>query len=219
MTSEFDVSHLPAEEAAAHLLVTPSALADLSLADAARVVAYMKPKRFKAGTIVIATEGQFAPFNFFQGKKVTGFEVYMLLLLSGDIAVENELPGAGDSMVVTIIGPGSLLGEMGVIDGSPRSATCTANTDITVGILTRTALMRLLRDEPGVGARLLLAITIWLFGSIASAQAQTQALAQQAMPALFLEDTGPKPLLPTTETFREAAKAAGIAMPEAMAIL
>ncbi|MDZ4103883.1 MAG: hypothetical protein U1E12_19620 [Hydrogenophaga sp.] len=57
---------------------------------------------------------------------------------------------------------------------------------------------------------LLLAITIWLFGSIASAQAQTQALAQQAMPALFLEDTGPKPLLPTTETFREAAKAAGI---------
>ena len=146
MTSEFDVSHLPAEEAAAHLLVTPSALADLSLTDAARVVAYMKPKRFKAGTIVIQ-EGE-ARYND-----------YMLLLLSGDIAVENELPGAGDSMVVTIIGPGSLLGEMGVIDGSPRSATCTANTDITVGILTRTALMRLLRDEPGVGARLLLAIT------------------------------------------------------------
>jgi len=110
------------------------------------VVAYMKPKRFKAGTIVIQ-EGE-ARYND-----------YMLLLLSGDIAVENELPGAGDSMVVTIIGPGSLLGEMGVIDGSPRSATCTANTDITVGILTRTALMRLLRDEPGVGARLLLAIT------------------------------------------------------------
>lgn len=146
MTSEFDVSHLPAEEAAAHLLVTPSALADLGLPDAIRVVSYMKPKRFKAGTIVIQ-EGE-ARHND-----------YMLLLLSGDIAVENELPGAGDSMVVTIIGPGSLLGEMGVIDGSPRSATCTANTDITVGILTRTALMRLLKDEPGVGARLLLAIT------------------------------------------------------------
>lgn len=146
MTSEFDVHHLPAEEAAAHLLVTPSALADLNLQDAARVVSYMKPKRFKAGTIVIQ-EGE-ARHND-----------YMLLLLSGDIAVENELPGANDSVVVTIIGPGSLLGEMGVIDGSPRSATCTANTDITVGILTRTALMRLLRDDPGVGARLLLAIT------------------------------------------------------------
>jgi CRP/FNR family transcriptional regulator, cyclic AMP receptor protein len=146
MNPDFDVSHLPAEEAAAHLLVTPSALADLNLQDAARVVTYMKPKRFKAGTIVIQ-EGE-ARHND-----------YMLLLLSGDIAVENELPGANDSVVVSIIGPGSLLGEMGVIDGSPRSATCTANTDITVGILTRTALMRLLRDDPGVGARLLLAIT------------------------------------------------------------
>lgn len=29
----------------------------------------------KSGTIVIATEGQFAPFNFFQGSKLTGFEV------------------------------------------------------------------------------------------------------------------------------------------------
>ena len=146
MTSEFDVSHLPAEEAAAHLLVTPSALADLSLADAARVVAYMKPKRFQAGTIVIQ-EGE-ARYND-----------YMLLLLSGDIAVENELPGATDSMVVSIIGPGSLLGEMGVIDGSPRSATCTANTDIAAAVLSRTALMRLLKDDPRLGARLLLAIS------------------------------------------------------------
>ena len=56
---------------------------------------------------------------------------------------------------------------------------------------------------------LLLAITIWLFGSMASAQAQTQAPAKPAMPALFLEDTSPKALVPTTEAFREAVKAAG----------
>ena len=29
----------------------------------------------KAGTLIAATEGQFAPFNFFEGKKLTGFEV------------------------------------------------------------------------------------------------------------------------------------------------
>lgn len=29
----------------------------------------------KSGKIVIATEGQFSPFNFFQGSKLTGFEV------------------------------------------------------------------------------------------------------------------------------------------------
>lgn len=58
-------------------------------------------------------------------------------------------------------------------------------------------------------AWLLLAITLWLFAAVASAQAQTQAPAKQAMPALFLEDTSPKALVPTTEAFREAVKAAG----------
>mgnify|MGYP006206434129 FL=1 len=146
MSSIFESPELAPEEVAARLLVTPSALADLTLGDALKVVGYMRPKLIKAGTIIIQ-EGEVRQND------------YMLLVLEGDIAVENELPGATDSMVVSIIGPGSLLGEMGVIDGSPRSATCTANTDITVGILTRTALMRLLRDEPAVGARLLLAIT------------------------------------------------------------
>lgn len=56
---------------------------------------------------------------------------------------------------------------------------------------------------------LLLAITLWLFSSMASAQAKTQAPAKQPMPALFLEDNSPKPLVPTTEAFREAVNAAG----------
>ena len=58
-------------------------------------------------------------------------------------------------------------------------------------------------------AWLLLAVTLWLFAAMASAQAQTQAPAKPAMPALFLEDTSPKALVPTTEAFREAVKAAG----------
>ena len=62
-------------------------------------------------------------------------------------------------MVVNVIGPGHLIGEMGLLDGSPRSATCIANTDVAVAVLSRTALMRLLKDEPRVGARLLLAIS------------------------------------------------------------
>ena len=146
MSSIFESPELAPEEVAARLLVTPSALADLTLGDALKVVGYMRPKLIKAGTVIIQ-EGEVRQND------------YMLLVLEGDIAVENELPGLNDSMVVNIMGPGHLIGEMGVIDGSPRSATCTANTDITVGILTRTALMRLLRDEPAVGARLLLAIT------------------------------------------------------------
>lgn len=146
MSSIFESPDLAPEEVAARLLVTPSALDDLTLADAFKVVAYMRPKRIAAGTVFIQ-EGEIKHND------------YMLLVLEGDIAVENELHGYQESMVVNIIGPGHLIGEMGVLDGSPRSATCTATTQIYAAVLSRTALMRLLKDEPRVGARLLLAIS------------------------------------------------------------
>lgn len=53
---------------------------------------------------------------------------------------------------------------------------------------------------------LLLAATAWLFAAQSPAHAQT---APPAAPKLFLEDQSPKPLVPTTEAFREAVKAAG----------
>lgn len=146
MSSIFESPDLAPEEVAARLLVTASALDDLTLADAMKVVAYMRPKRIKSGTVFIQ-EGEVRQND------------YMLLVLEGDIAVENALPGLNESMVVNIMGPGHLIGEMGVLDGAPRSATCTATTDIYAAVLSRTALMRLLKDEPRVGARLLLAIS------------------------------------------------------------
>ena len=146
MSSIFESPDLAPEEVAARLLVTSSALDDLTLADAIKVVSYMRPKRIAAGTVFIQ-EGEVRQND------------YMLLVLEGDIAVENELHGYQESMVVNIIGPGHLIGEMGVLDGSPRSATCTATTEIYAAVLSRTALMRLLKDEPRVGSRLLLAIS------------------------------------------------------------
>lgn len=52
-------------------LATAVALALLGLAAQARSIDDIR----KDGRIVIATEGQFSPFNFFQGAKLTGFEV------------------------------------------------------------------------------------------------------------------------------------------------
>ncbi len=146
MSSIYESPDMAPEEVAARLLVTPSALADLNLSDAMKIVGYMRPKLIKAGTVIIQ-EGEVKQTD------------YMLLVLEGDIAVENELPGLHENMVVNIMGPGHLLGEMGVIDGAPRSATCTASTDIAAAVLSRTALMRLLKEDPRLGARLLLAIS------------------------------------------------------------
>lgn len=146
ISSMFENPDMAPEELAARMLVTATALDDLTVADALKVVAYMRPQRIPAGTVFIE-EGEVRKTD------------YMMLVLEGDIAVENELPGLHESMVVNVIGPGHLIGEMGLLDGSPRSATCTATTDIVVAVLTRTALMRLLKAEPRVAARLLLAIS------------------------------------------------------------
>ncbi len=71
---------------------------------------------------------------------------------------------------------------------------------------TQTSVRSLRKPVLHTAGWLLLAITIWLFSSMASAQAQTQAPAQPAMPALFVEDTSPKALVPTTEAFREGSR-------------
>jgi CRP/FNR family cyclic AMP-dependent transcriptional regulator len=145
-SSMFENPDMAPEEVAARMLVTASALDDLTMADAIKVVGYMRPKVIAAGTVFIE-EGEIRKTDF------------MMLVLEGDIAVENELPGLNESMVVNVIGPGHLIGEMGLLDGSPRSATCTATTDVVVAVLSRTSLMRLLKDDPRVGSRLLLAIS------------------------------------------------------------
>lgn len=133
-------------EKAAQLLVTPTALADLSPSDARVVVGFMTPKRFKMGTVFIK-EGEVTHTDF------------MMLILDGEVLVQNEVASADDSMVMSILGSGNMIGEMGVLDGAPRSATCTATTDLAVAILSRDALLKLITDDAPVAARLMLAIS------------------------------------------------------------
>ena len=132
---------------AAALLVTEGALVELSAADARTVVGYMRPQLARAGEVVIR-EGE------------TRHSDFMALLLDGEVTVESTVAAAHDSsMVVSVLGPGSLIGDMGIIDGGPRSATCTAATDLALAILTREAMMRLINDNPQVAARLLMAMS------------------------------------------------------------
>ena len=115
------------QEKAATLLVTQGALVELSQADARTVVRFMQPRRIAAGTAFIRQgDGQ--------------VDDAMLLILEGEATVEQVSSGSDESLIVSVIGPGSLLGEMAILDGEPRSATCIAATDLSVAELTRTAL-------------------------------------------------------------------------------
>jgi CRP-like cAMP-binding protein len=129
---------------AASLLITEGALVELSVTDARAVVDHMQPHLAKAGE-VLTQEGEERDSDF------------MALVLDGEVTVENSAT-AQDSMVVSVLGPGSLIGAMGIIDGAARSATCTAATDLALAVLTRDAMTRLIESNPSVAARLLLAM-------------------------------------------------------------
>ena len=134
------------QETAARLLVTPTALADLSAQDARVVVSYMLPQRLVQGTVFI-NEGEVSHTDF------------MMLIIVGEVLVQSEMSNSNDGAVVSVIGPGSMIGEMGLLDGEPRSASCTATTDLTVAILPRDALLQLIKSKPAVAARFMLAMS------------------------------------------------------------
>ncbi|MCA0362206.1 MAG: cyclic nucleotide-binding domain-containing protein [Armatimonadetes bacterium] len=53
-------------------------------------------------------------------------------------------------------GPGSVIGEMSLIDDKPRSATVTAAGPVTVALISNSALWGLMDREPQVGKTILL---------------------------------------------------------------
>lgn len=133
-------------ERAAHLLTTPAALVELSLAEARRVVAYMQPGVIAAGT------------TFMREGDETDND-HLLLVIEGEVQIKSHDPaGQGDGVVVRVLGQGSLIGELGLLDGQPRSADCIALTHLQVARLNRADFMRLLEDEPRLGNRLLLLV-------------------------------------------------------------
>ena len=137
-------AHVQAKAAA--MLVTEGALVELSASDARVIVTYMRPSLVKTGEVVIR-EGEALKNDF------------MALVLDGEVTIENTVSAAQESMVVSVMGPGSLIGDMGVIDNAPRSATCVAATDLALAVLTRDAMTRLLDEHPSVAARLLMAMS------------------------------------------------------------
>lgn len=95
---------------------------------------------------------------------------WMLLLLKGTVDVskrveiKNDEAGADDkpevsSSRVAVIQRGAAVGEMSMLDNEPRYASCSAIEEVEAGVLGRKEIALLIRDHPGVGAKLLVKIT------------------------------------------------------------
>ena len=119
----------------------------LTPSEALTVVSYMIPRRIAMGTTFIA-EGDTMD---------TG---YMVLLLEGEVTIESIVVSRHAPVTVNVLGPGSLIGEMGLVDGQARLASCTASTDVRCAILSREALEQLSADSPKTAAKLMFAVSL-----------------------------------------------------------
>lgn len=132
---------------AADMLTAPTALMQLTHEEARVVVSYMQPRKIPEGTTFIK-EGDTQETDF------------MLLVLDGEVTIESIVVSRTEPITLTVLGPGSLIGEMGLLDGEPRSASCTTISTVRCAILTRAALQQLLEDDPSTAAKLMMAVSL-----------------------------------------------------------
>lgn len=140
---------------AAQMLSTPHTMLPLTAAEAACVVEHMLLVHYPPRATVLR-EGDGLRSNF------------LLLLLDGDVSVDTlgGTPGVhgtsgngGDPLVpIAVLGPGSIIGEMALLDGAPRSATCVALSPVQAAGLPRQGLEQLIADHPQVAVKLMIGL-------------------------------------------------------------
>ena len=140
------ISEIPRLAArAAELLQAQRAFVRLDAEDAQTVVAYLREVSYAPGEVL-----------FRAGDVQPG--AHLLLLLEGEVTVETGTCLPGLEVPIAVLGAGSVLGEMALLDGAPRSATCTAVTPVQAAGLARRGLERLIDEHPKVAARLMVVL-------------------------------------------------------------
>jgi len=106
---------------------------------------------------------------YFERKVVAANEVlwregdpcdYIAFIIAGRIEVKKETEFPGKQVIVGLYGPGSIAGELCIIDGEPRAVTAVAREPTTLVTLARTELDRLLDEHPRVGGHFLKGILL-----------------------------------------------------------
>ena len=86
---------------------------------------------------------------------------FMLLIIEGSVDIFKRGLRTGQQHM-TSVGPGMTLGEMSMIDGEPRFATC-VSTEITIfAVLHRDDMAKIILDHPSLGSKILVKLVSML---------------------------------------------------------
>ena len=86
---------------------------------------------------------------------------FMLMLLEGRIEVHKR-DRWNTPQVLASVESGRTLGEMSMIDGEPRFATCVATEPSLIAVLDRESLARIIVEQPLLGAKVLMELVLML---------------------------------------------------------
>ncbi len=91
---------------------------------------------------------------------------WMMVLLVGTVDVSKRKVGAvsddedaTDTTRLAVIKEGAVIGEMSMLDGEPRYASCIALSQVDAAVLSRAAVSQLIATQPAVASKLLVKLT------------------------------------------------------------
>ncbi|MBI5261295.1 MAG: Crp/Fnr family transcriptional regulator [Bradyrhizobium sp.] len=76
----------------------------------------------------------------------------LFAVISGTVKISSSSPH-GRSAILNLIGPGEIFGEIAVLDGAPRTADATANTNCEVYIIDRRDFLPFVRSQPALAMK------------------------------------------------------------------
>ena len=86
---------------------------------------------------------------------------FMLMIVEGRVDV-NKRDRWNTPQPIAQVEAGRVLGEMSMIDGEPRFATCVALDATLIAVLDRESLARIIVEQPLLGAKLLMELVLML---------------------------------------------------------
>ena len=86
---------------------------------------------------------------------------FMLMMIEGRVEV-NKRDRWNTPQLIAQVEAGRVLGEMSMIDGEPRFATCVAVEPTLIAVLDRESLARIIVEQPLLGAKLLMELVLML---------------------------------------------------------
>ena len=86
---------------------------------------------------------------------------FMLMILEGKVEVHKR-DRWNTSQLIAVVESGKTLGEMSMIDGEPRFATCIAAEPTVLAVLDRENLARIIVEQPMLGAKILMELVLML---------------------------------------------------------